>query len=140
VLVVSHDREFLNNIVTQTLAFEGDGIVKEYVGGYDDWERQRKKPEPVVKVPVSVKKEPADPTPQQGPRKLSFKENRELESLPAQIEQLEAELDQINTQLSDPTFYGKTGFVVTAKKRGTEIGSALETMYERWQELEQRPR
>jgi ATP-binding cassette subfamily F protein uup len=142
VIVVSHDREFLNNVVTQTLAFEGNATVKEYVGGYDDWERQRKKPAKAVpKVPsASMKKGPATPCEQQGPKKLSFKENRELESLPDRIEQLERDLEQLNSQMADPAFYGKPGFVTAARIRAAGIGKELHGLYARWQELEQRPR
>jgi ABC transport system ATP-binding/permease protein len=141
VLVVSHDREFLNNIVTQTLAFEGDGVVKEYVGGYDDWERQREKPKPVPKDTFfTARKESAGNLPDPGPKKLSFKENRELEMLPGQIEQQERELDALNSQMANSEFYAKPGFVAGARIRAARIGKELDVLYARWQELEQRPR
>jgi ATP-binding cassette subfamily F protein uup len=141
VLIVSHDREFLNNIVTQTLAFEGNGTVKEYVGGYDDWERQRKKPDDAPKpVSASVKRELDKPLANQGAKKLSYKENRELESLPGLIERLEADLDNLHTQMADPAFYAKPGFVTDARQRAAGMEAELHGMYERWQELEVRPR
>jgi ABC transport system ATP-binding/permease protein len=141
VLVVSHDREFLNNIVTQTLAFEGDGLVKEYVGGYDDWERQRKRPDPAPLDPsTSGRRKTVDLLEQKGPKKLSFKENRELEFMPERIEQQEKELDALNSQMANPEFYGKPGFVADARKRVAQIANELDGLYARWQELEQRPR
>ena len=139
VLVVSHDREFLNNVVTQTLAFEGGGEVREYVGGYDDWLRQRNSAIPLSAVAPETKKLSV-PTAVQGPKKLSFKENRELEFLPLQIEEHEKELELLHAQMADPAFYGKAGFIVSAKLRIAQIEEASHALYARWQELEQRPR
>jgi ABC transport system ATP-binding/permease protein len=141
VLIVSHDREFLNNIVTQILAFEGEGLFKEYVGGYDDWQRQRKQTEPAIAAQGAADKkntisQPVEP----GPKKLSYKENRELELLPERIENLEKELELLHSQMANPEFYGKPGFIVTAKKSADKLGNELEGLYSRWQELEQRPR
>ena len=91
-LLVSHDRAFLNNVVTSTLVFSGQGKIEEYVGGYDDWLRQKKIPQA-----QAVEKSPAEPPSRPRPAtiKMSFKETRELEALPALLEQLEAEKNQL---------------------------------------------
>ena len=87
VLMVSHDREFLDNLVTTTLALEGDGQVREYVGGYTDWLRQR--PEPVAAHTDKPKPKPLAPPAKIGPRKLTFKEQREYEQIDGLIAELE---------------------------------------------------
>lgn len=139
VLVVSHDREFLNNIVTSTLVFEGNGVVKEYVGGYDDWERQR------VKDPLPVKTDdrPTDqkqkmPSSGSNVKKLSYKEKIFLESIPSKIETLENEQSRITSQMADPSFFQKPGFINDAKKRLSEIECELESLFTNWDELESR--
>ncbi len=135
-LVVSHDRAFLNNVVTSTLVFE-DGNVKEYDGGYDDWVRQRRAA-PVAEVaeppkPV-VKEEPAKP---QAAKKLGFKEKRELESLPATIEKLESQLAELHTRMADPAFYKSAPEVIAAAQaEAGALQSQLDTAYQRWEELE----
>ena len=136
VLLVSHDRAFLNNVVTSSLVFEGNGRVQEYAGGYDDWLRQR----PMVEVDKQAKKvkgkgrtrlRPA------GPRKLSFKENRELERLPLEIEAAEEEQAKLYDTMSDPAFYQGDGEAVAlAKARLAELEQFLAAAYDRWQELE----
>jgi ATP-binding cassette subfamily F protein uup len=134
VLIVSHDREFLNNVVTATLVFEGNGEFKEYIGGFDDWQHQTEK-----HLLPSVKKTPRAPeqfVPPAGPRKLSFKEKRELEALPERIEELEKEHEKINMQMADPAFYQQAGFVTETKKRIEAIQSELAGHYKRWEELE----
>ena len=123
-LVVSHDREFLNNIATSCIVFEsddqGDRNVKEYVGGYDDWLRQRSSQDVSAK---KVKSGQADSNGSQSVaaaespnskkvsknRKLSFKETKELENLPAQIEKLEDEIAQVHQAMADPDFYKRDG-------------------------------
>lgn len=138
VLLVSHDRAFLNNLVTSTLVFEGDGQINDYVGGYDDWLRQRKTTEkPAAKPPV-IKPEtsPAKPV-QTKTRKMSFKEQRELESLPAQIETLEAEIASLQARMNEPGFYQQGRDLVTQVQ--TELGNrrqTLEDTYLRWETLE----
>ncbi len=136
-LLVSHDRAFLNNIVTSTLVFEGNGVVNEYVGGYDDWLRQ-KSAAPVTK-PVTkntTPKEPAKPQ-KSAAKKLSYKDQRELESLPKLIETLETELSELQGKLADPNFFQQEPQAVTAAtERMTEIEQELEAAFERWQELE----
>jgi ATPase components of ABC transporters with duplicated ATPase domains len=135
VLIVSHDREFLNNVVTATLVFEGNGEFKEYIGGYDDWQHQveQKAVPPAIKGP---RPEKSSLISQAGPKKLSFKEKRELESLPERIEELEKEHEAINLQMADPAFYQKTGFITETKKRIGIIEKELAEHYKRWEELE----
>src|SRR6185295_11470533 len=121
-LLVSHDRAFLDNVVTSTFAFEGDGRVQEYVGGYEDWLRQRSG----RSAPPQTIQGTQSKTPSTGPlvvssassvsaavessrrRKLSYKEQRELEALPARIESLEAEQTTLNHRISGPDFYKET--------------------------------
>lgn len=137
VLLVSHDRAFLNNVVTGTLAFDAPGEVNEYVGGYDDYLRQR----PSAPKPASpVKKTPAEPKTKpkaSGSRKLSYKDQRELEALPERIEALETELAEVQAALSDPELYRKDPEAVqNAGKRLTELEQDLEEAFQRWDELE----
>ena len=146
ILLVSHDRAFLNNVVTSTLVFEDDGKVREYVGGYDDWLRQR--PE-VAKAPPTDKKaekpdsddsdRPAAANPRPAKRKLSYKENKELAALPARIEALEAERAEIARAISSPEFYagGDTARAMTAHQRLEGLQAELEAAYLRWEELEE---
>jgi len=134
VLLVSHDRQFLNNVVTCTLVFESDGV-HEYPGDYDDYLRQRK---PVLadegKKPVVVARaELSRPS----PRRLSYKDKRELEQLPGKIEQLEAQQAELCAQLADPQFYQSIGSsIATHKQRLSALEAQLEQAYSRWQELE----
>jgi ATP-binding cassette subfamily F protein uup len=130
VLLVSHDREFLNNVVTGIIAIEGNGVVNEYVGGYDDWLRQKKaaEPEPQKEVKAAPLKEKV--------RKLSFKEKKELKDLPALLEKLEAEQKQLHQMMSDPAFYKKGSEVVQVTTRAAELKKQLDELYARWQELD----
>jgi ABC transport system ATP-binding/permease protein len=135
-LLVSHDRTFLNNVVTSTLVLEGDGRVGEYVGGYDDWLRQRKPPQK-----ERVEKPAQRLQPERGQRErrpaLSYKEKRELEALPERIEGLEAEQKRLYEVLSDPTFYQQTGDAVAGIKAELEaLEGDLEAAYRRWEQLE----
>ncbi|MFP4165359.1 MAG: ATP-binding cassette domain-containing protein [Chitinispirillaceae bacterium] len=137
VLVVSHDREFLNNIVTSVFAFEGNGVLKEYVGGYDDWERQSnalKKETPKTKAVQKKKKEPR--APKDAPRKLTYKEKKELDSLPGLIERLESEYNDLGIQMAEPENFKKQGFASEAQARLQRIDSELMDAYSRWEELE----
>ncbi len=132
-LLVSHDRTLLNHAVTSTLVFEGNGYVKEYIGGYDDYLRQR--PEPVEKAAVLEEKIVSK---RQHSRKLSYKEKRELEDLPQGIEALEQEQSQLHAQMADPLFYQEHGNqIAAAKARLTAIDEALEIAYRRWAELDE---
>ena len=138
VLLVSHDRAFLNNVVTSTLVLEGDGAVKEYDGGYDDWVRQSKKtfqlpeqPEKIVSEKIVTK-----PTSER-PRKLSFKEKKELQALPQLIETLETEQRQLHEAMADPDFYKQGADVAAAAARLEELKEQLENAYARWETLEE---
>jgi ABC transport system ATP-binding/permease protein len=139
VLMVSHDRSFLNNVVTSTLAFETDGRIGEYVGGYDDWLRQR--PEPAPQKPKKSSRDAVGarrPTPLQAPsRKLTFNEERELAALPQRIEALEIEQQTLYSAMAEPEFYRRESADIAAiKKRLGEIESALEESFQRWETLE----
>ena len=138
VLLVSHDRSFINDVVTSTLVFEGDGRVNEYVGGYDDWLRQRQRKSEVPTAPARTEGKKVVPGPlKEKPRKLSFKEQKELESLPRLIEELEAEQKRIIAAMADPAFYRESGNKVadtTARLEAVEI--ELSEVYKRWNELE----
>jgi ATP-binding cassette subfamily F protein uup len=134
-LLVSHDRAFLNSVVTSTLVFEGEGKVLEYVGGYDDWMRQRS--------PVAVESKPTVPSksakakPKTKATKLSYKDKRELDSLPKKIEELDAELAAAHAAVAAPEFYQQDGAVIAeANKRLQELEHELEQAYARWEELE----
>jgi ATP-binding cassette subfamily F protein uup len=142
VLVVSHDREFLNNVVTATLVFEGNGIVKEYIGGYDEWQAMKVHTLPKKKTAsasVSGTKRAAQTVDPLEIKKLSFKEKRELESLPALIEQLEREHEELSMQMAEPAFFGKPGFITSSKERLARIDSDLSAAYRRWEDLSERP-
>ncbi len=134
-LLVSHDRAFLNNVVTSTLVLEGQGRVGEYVGGYDDWLRQRRLPEPPIKA---EKVKAGRPKPARERRQtLSFKQQRELEALPQQIEALEAEQKNLYQAMSDPSFYQQAGDeIASAKARLEALEQEIETACLRWEELE----
>lgn len=136
VLLVSHDRAFLNEVVTGTLAIEPGGRVHEYDGGYDDYLRQRPEeisPEPRPE-PTSAK--PGAPRSER-PRKLTHKEKRELEELPAQIEQLEAERHALHAVMADPAFYRSDGAAIAEAKAKLEtLEQTLANAYERWEALE----
>jgi ABC transport system ATP-binding/permease protein len=134
-LLVSHDRAFLNNVVTSTLVFEGQGRVGEYVGGYDDWLRQRRLPEPPVKV-EKVRAEKPKPA-RERRQALSYKQQRELEALPQRIEALEAEQKSLYQAMSDPMFYQQAGEeIVKARSRLEALEQEIETASLRWEELE----
>jgi len=135
-LLVSHDREFLNHVVTSTLVLSGDGTVREFVGGYDDWLQQAAgeiAAEPVVERAAPEKNQPQ----KERPRKLSFKEERELEGLPGLIAGLEEEQGQLHARLSDPEFYKNAGAeIASINTRLAAIELELEAAYLRWDELE----
>ncbi len=142
-LLVSHDRAFLDNVVTSTLVFEGDGRVAEYVGGYEDWLRQRPAPPedapPPSSLPASPARVVAGPLAAGTPRKLTYKEQRELERLPATIEALEREQAELLAAVAAPDFY-KTGAeaIQVALARQEVVAAELHTAYERWHALEER--
>jgi len=142
VLLVSHDREFLNNIVTSTIVFEGDGRLVEYVGGYDDWLRQRSLSSPRGTEKAKKKEKPEKSRPQQERlRTLTFREKREIEALPALIESMEAELAGLYETLSDPDFYRQDGSrLLAVKARMSELDKEIPAAYERWELLESIPK
>ncbi|MBF0558298.1 MAG: ATP-binding cassette domain-containing protein [Nitrospirae bacterium] len=135
VLLVSHDREFLNNIVTSTIVFEGNGKLAEYVGGYDDWLRQRNTGVPSGKEKVTKTGKPRRQ--REYARTLSFKEKKELEALPALIETLEAERDGLYNTLAASDFYKQDGSrLADIKARIDELDREVPAAYERWEFLE----
>lgn len=134
-LLVSHDRAFLNNVVTSTIAFEGNGVVREYVGGYDDWLRQRRRPQAEKKA-AAKPAEKAKPKPQSR-KKLSYKDQRELDQLPQRIESLEEEKAVLEARVGEADFYQSDA--ETIKRTLAELEAATQTLeqaYERWAELE----
>lgn len=138
VLIVSHDRAFINNLVTSCFVFEGNGKISEYVGSYDDWLRQRStitEEKPKKKKVVTEKKESVPK--QEKTKKLSFNDQHELEKLPAKIEELEGRVAELETQMADPGFYKqdhkKTSAVIDELQ---EIQATLKMKYNRWEELE----
>ena len=150
-LLVSHDRVFLDNVVTSTIVFEGDGRIEEYVGGYADWLRQRRHARhpdlaPVKASAAAKASAGAGPGASAGgggvaapPKKLSYNEQRELASLPARIEALESEHTQLQTSIASPDFY-KEGSDAIAKTmaRAGEVEELLLSAYARWDELDSR--
>ena len=136
-LLVSHDRVFLNNSVTSTIVFEGNGQVVEYAGGYDDWLSQRPQPK-AQQLPLKNDPKKVRPKPAPGPsRKLGYMQQRELQDLPHKIETLEAEQKELAAILSDPLFYKKDkGEIAKAKKKLDRVQHEIETAYRRWEELE----
>ena len=116
VLLVSHDRTFLNNVATSTIVFEGSGRVEEYAGGYDDWLSQRSRPEKTTPEPKPERGRPRKvPT---GPRKLTFKEQREREKLPDLIEDLETRKQKLFVAMADPDLYKTAGTEVARLQTG----------------------
>ena len=141
VLVVSHDRSFVNNVATSTLVVGPDGRVKEYDGGYDDYLRQRPaQPAAVVadkekSAKPAMAEKPAAPTVAR--KKLSYKEQRELEALPALIEKLEADLANLESTMADSTFFRQEKSKISEISAKAELmRSELTTAYQRWDDLE----
>jgi ATP-binding cassette subfamily F protein uup len=135
-LLVSHDRAFLNDVVTSILAIEADGRVKEYDGGYDDFLRQRQAESAAEARPARVAPSPLPPD---RPRRLTYKERQELEALPGRIEELEAELHRWHEAMADPAFYRKAGGeIAEAKARLEAVEQEVAAAYRRWEALEGR--
>ena len=140
-LLVSHDRTFLDNVVTNTLVFEGDGKVRDYAGGYEDWQRQSNAAvrNAALKPTVNKLAVPAPLNEKRGDskRRLSYKEQRELESLPGKIEALEAEQTELQTRMGEGDFYRQPSHMITAGiERLETVKKDLEECYARWQALE----
>jgi len=137
VLLICHDRAFLNNVVTNTLVFSTDGAVTEYVGGYNDWLDQQDQAPPEQDTPkIDKKKLYKETRKAKQKQRLSFKETKELEALPGLIESLEAELETLHNQLADAAFYRNQDNVVAAKKRLADLESQHTEAFERWEQLE----
>ncbi|MCA9006122.1 MAG: ATP-binding cassette domain-containing protein [Planctomycetaceae bacterium] len=138
-LLVSHDRAFLNNVVTATLVFEEGGEVKEYAGGYDDYLLQSQTREKTETQQTETQVKPEPPVAKPKAAKLSFKEERELEEIPQRIENLEAEQGELQTNMAAPEFFKQsTEVIAEATNRVTAIQQELEYLLERWEELESR--
>ena len=142
-LLVSHDRAFLDNVVTSTLVFEGDGIVAEYTGGYEDWVRQRDLVKPKAAPALPALQKPAlevhhpKPVKIEKGRKFLNREQKELDELPALIEALEARQATLSERLADPALYQKKdGEFQLLEKELHEIHHTIETSMARWEELE----
>ncbi len=143
-LLVSHDRAFLDNVVTSTLVFEGDGRVQEYVGGYDDWLRQRAAgsvrlqpdlPNRPARAKASGDGRPAAPH----SKKLSYKEQRELDGLPGRIDALESEQHDLNARIAGPDFYKESrDAIAAALSRVEALQRELADAYARWHDLDSR--
>jgi len=138
-IVVSHDREFLDNVVTSTVVFEDDGRAKEYVGGYSDWVRHGHQLAETENIAAAEarKRETAERRKNKNKTKLSYKDQRELDQLPGKIEKLESGIATLQSQIADPTFYSQENDSVQATLQ--ELSSAealLEQQIERWSELE----
>ncbi|WP_324710206.1 ATP-binding cassette domain-containing protein [Pseudomonas citronellolis] len=146
VLMVSHDRAFLDNVVTSTLVFEGEGRVREFVGGYQDWLRQGGSPRLLgVGEEKAAKPEPAPQAtaapaaaPEAAKKKLSYKLQRELEAIPGQIDALEAELAGVQEEISAPSFYQRPAEETrVVLERLDSLQAELDRLIERWAELEE---
>ncbi len=138
ILMVSHDRAFLNNVVTSTIVFEEDGGLREYVGGYDDWLRHANPPPAVDKTVPKEQRQRKTKAPQEKKR-LTFKEARELESLPPLIEALEEEKARLTETLNSPEFYAGRDLerIKTVNDRWGALEKDLDAAYRRWDELEE---
>ncbi len=146
VLMVSHDRAFLDNVVTSTLVFQGNGVVREYVGGYLDWLRQGgsprllgvgdSRPEKAEPVKAAAPVETAAPAPAK--KKLSYKLQRELEALPGQIDAVEQRIAAVQAQIADPAFYQRPAEETRdVLAQVDSLQAELDTLLERWAELEE---
>jgi ATP-binding cassette subfamily F protein uup len=142
VLVVSHDRSFLDNVCSSTLVFEGQGLVKEYVGGYSDWRRvvDRRDDSPSRSGATKAKAPPkAKPRTASSSTRLSFKERREWEALPGQIEALEEELAGLHEWMSGPEFFREDPEKIRrATEASQRLPAEIETLFTRWAELDER--
>jgi len=155
VLIVSHDRAFLNNVCTSSLVFDAPGVVNEYVGGYDDWLRQRPEQYTTLHKPIPKEQKTSATTIEteqatrpgsfetnasnnvKKPKKLSYKDQREYDALPELLETLEAELETLNEQMAQADFYQQGEEKVQATlKTLSEKETELEHAFERWEILE----
>ncbi len=142
-LLVSHDRDFLDNVVTSTLVMEGDGVVGDYVGGYSDWQRHAARvavadvAPTVASRPVAAPGAPAAAEPAVQKRKLSYKDARELEQLPLKIETLEKDVEGLTAAMNDPAFYQRSAAEMAAHNQQlAKVQAELDAAYARWEELD----
>ena len=151
-LIVSHDRAFLNNVATSTFVFEGNGVIREFDGGYDDWLRQKSdtnqqaaataKAEQKYQASGSAESStdnssPTNSKPASKPRRLSFKEQRELETLPKRIEEIENRQKELHALMADPSFYQKSREEIAAATDELEqLEEELLEKLDRWESLE----
>jgi len=144
-LLVSHDRAFLDNVVTSSIVFEGNGEVNHYIGGYQDWIDHGGSFNSETSIEKNSeatleKAEQAKPQKQQltQPRKLSYMLQRELDQLPAKIEEAETGLRQLEETISDPEFYqNEQSIIDKVLKQVSDAQESLEKLYARWEEIEQ---
>jgi len=135
-LLVSHDRAFLNNVVTSTIVLEGEGIINEYPGGYDDWLNQRQSIAKPEAPKAKVKKEQAKKLKPIVPRKLTYKEQQELDELPLKIEKLEEEQKTLYSLFADFSFYQRDPAEISqTKARSASLSEGLQKAYQRWDYL-----
>ena len=138
-IVVSHDREFLDNVVTSTLVFEKDGKIREYVGGYSDWQRKGHELAETDSPDLATarKQAAAERRRQRKPTKLSYKDQRELDQLPAEIESIESSIAELQQLVADPDFYTQNHEAVHARLQElADKETRLEERMQRWSELE----
>ncbi|HIJ84650.1 MAG: ABC transporter ATPase [Magnetococcales bacterium] len=138
-ILVSHDRTFLNNVVTSTLVFEGQGKIEEYVGGYDDWLTQRPPAEETSKERLSEKKKKTGE--KNRPRRKNIAEKKELAAIPGQIETLEKELATLHQTMADPAFYknAQGQEVAEVQQKSQQLEHTLAETFQRWEALEAIP-
>lgn len=133
IILVSHDRAFLNNVVTSTYVFEGQGIINQFVGGYDDWLRQREN----IAAPIAIEAVNALTKATQKDRKRTYKDQRELDELPQKIELLENQVELISQKMSEPSFYqSDRSEIESTENTLTNTQTELEHCYQRWELLE----
>ena len=141
-LLVSHDRAFIDHVVTSTLVFESDGKVQEYVGGYEDWLRQRsmrRNCQSTIETSAAARSKPRAAGNAGDKKKLSFKEKREMEDLPRRIERMEAEQEELHARIASPEFYKEPpDAIARALARIDELKGSLHDAYARWDELDSR--
>lgn len=136
-LLVSHDRDFINNVVTSSIVFEGEGQVKEYIGGYDDWLRQRKSQQKTSSNDKAHKDQSSKVKPRQKSAKLSYKDQRELDKLPADIADVEKKVEAVQADMASPEFYQQDKDTIAEVSAELEsLEQKLERYFERWEELE----
>jgi ATP-binding cassette subfamily F protein uup len=136
VLVISHDRAFLNNVVTSTIAFDPDGVVREYDGGYDDYVRQR--PDIAAAATGKTGLTSNSKSAKAPKRKLSYKQQRELDELPDQIADLESQLAQLHERMADPKYFRQDASAITEGTDDLEsLTTRIKNCYDRWEELDE---